>query len=216
MKKNMLKRWCMIGAVLLIFAVSAAGCGNQGGNQDGSEAGDVSELPLYPVSLNGTEIRVGETTMQTLLDAGFKVTVSEMTEDNQINEYEVDPTMELEPNMYYTGGSIWITEHTFAHISFVTGETAGMLGDATIARLEVNLSSQDDAANLAKIEFNGTPVTELSREKAGEDYPDFTGDEGMWFSTGANDYKYGLYFERSSGSLTSFSAECEYDVDWSN
>lgn len=199
---------------MLIFAASAAGCGKQ--TQDGNEESEASEEPLYPVSINGTEIRVGETTMQTLLDAGFKVTVSEMTPDNQINEYEVDPTIELEPNMYYTGGSIWITEHTFAHISFVTGETAGTLGDATVARLEVNLSSQEDVANLEKIEFNGTPVTELSREKAGEDYPDFTGDEGMWFSTGGSDYKYGLYFDRSSGTLNSFSVECKYDVDWSN
>lgn len=214
MKKNLLKRWGIIGAALLILAVSVAGCGKQ--TQDGNEESEAQETPLYPVSLNGTEIRVGETTMQTLLDAGFKVTVSEMTPDNQINEYEVDPTTELEPNMYYTGGSIWITEHTFAHISFVTGETAGTLGDATVARLEVNLSSQEDAANLEKIEFNGTPVTELSREKAGEDYPNFTGDEGMWFSTGGSDYKYGLYFDRSSGTLNSFSAECKYDVDWSN
>lgn len=214
MKKNLLKRWGIIGAALLILAASAAGCGKQ--TQDGNEESEAQETPLYPVSLNGTEIRVGETTMQTLLDAGFKVTVSEMTPDNQINEYEVDPTIELEPNMYYTGGSIWITEHTFAHISFVTGETTGTLGDATVARLEVNLSSQEDAANLEKIEFNGTPVTELSREKAGEDYPDFTGDEGMWFSTGGSDYKYGLYFDRSSGTLNSFSVECKYDVDWSN
>ena len=214
MKKNLLKRWGVIGAALLILAASAAGCGKQ--TQNGNEESEAQEEPLYPVSINGTEIRVGETTMQTLLDAGFKVTVSEMTPDNQINEYEVDPTIELEPNMYYTGGSIWITEHTFAHISFVTGETTGTLGDATVARLEVNLSSQEDAANLEKIEFNGTPVTELSREKAGEDYPDFTGDEGMWFSTGGSDYKYGLYFDRSSGTLNSFSVECKYDVDWSN
>lgn len=214
MKKNLLKRWGVIGAALLILAASAAGCGKQ--TQDGNEESEAQETPLYPVSINGTEIRVGETTMQTLLDAGFKVTVSEMTEGNQINEYEVDPMTELEPNMYYTGGSIWITEHTFAHISFVTGETAGTLGDATVARLEVNLSSQEDAENLEKIEFNGTPVTELSREKAGEDYPDFTGDDAMWFSTGSSEYKYGLYYDTANNRMTSFSVEYKYDVDWSN
>ena len=76
------------------------------------------EEPLYPVSIRGTEIRVGETTVQALLDAGMEVTWSEMTSDMQIEEYVVDPEMELEANSYYSGASIWVTDSTFAHISF--------------------------------------------------------------------------------------------------
>ena len=43
----------------------------------GACSGGEEEKPeetLYPITLSGTEIRVGETTVQALLDKGFKVT----------------------------------------------------------------------------------------------------------------------------------------------
>ena len=104
-----------------------------------------------------------------------------MTPDNQINEYEIDPELELEANMYYSGGSVWITDSTFMHIS-----------------------------------FNEVSVAELNREKAGELFPDFTGDENMWFSTAnLREYDYFTAYD-TDGNLMKFLAEKKYDVDWSS
>lgn len=210
MKKQI---WKKVSALMLafVFLLSMTGCSGKSSEEAEPEAED----PKYSVSIRGTEIMVGETTVQTILDAGMDVTWSEMTSDNQIQEYTVDPEMELEANSYYTGASIWVTDSTFAHISFVTEEEAVTLGDAVIARLEFSLSSQEeDKAAQAEIEFDGVPVTELTRKEAGERYPDFTGDNAMWFSTGLKDYSYGLYYDSNSGNMIKFSVERKYDVDW--
>jgi len=212
MKKKVLKRnnirKGILGVALLATMLAVAGCG--GGKAEESSTEEVQE-PLYPVSINGKEIRVGETTVQALLDDGFKVTVSEMTPDKQINEYEIDPEEELEANSYYSGGSMWITDSTFAHISMVTGEDAVRMGDAVIARLEFHLST-DDAENDG-ISFDGVAVNEISREKAGEMFPDFQGDENMWFSSGLKEYDYFMSFDVEK-MLYTFSVEKKYDVDW--
>ena len=58
-------------------------------------------------------------------------------------------------------------------------------------------------------------ITNFSRERAGEEFPDFTGDENMWFSSyKMREYKYFMSF--SEGKLHSFYAEKNYDVDWSS
>ena len=106
---------------LLVSMTAFAGCSELLGGESSKE-----EETLYPVSVNGREIRVGETTMQTLLDAGYEVTVSEWTEDHSdIEEYEVDPEQLLDADSYYSGGSVWLSESSFAHVSFVTNETPG-------------------------------------------------------------------------------------------
>lgn len=208
------KVWKLFSMLMLAFllALSASGCS---GKEEEPEP-EVEE-PLYMVSIRGTEIRVGETTVQTLLDAGMEVTWSEMTPDMQIEEYVVDPEMELEANSYYSGGSIWVTESTFAHIAFVTDEEAVKLGDAVIAYLEFGLSfNEEDKAAQSEILFDGTPLTELNRDKAGEQFPDFTGDNVQWFSTGLREYKYSMGFDSTSKELTKLSVGKNYDVDWSS
>lgn len=121
----------------------------------------------------------------------------------------------LEPMAYYSGSSIWITEHTFAHVSFVTDEEAVPLGEAVIARVEVNFSTSEEDNAKSIVSFNGVAAKDLTREKAGEIFPDFTGDDNMWFSPSSmRNYKYGVYF--SSGTLHSLSAERRYDVDWNS
>ncbi len=89
-----------------------------------------------------------------------------------------------------------------------------MTGLTILARLEFYMHSEDDPAVLSKIEFDGVPVTELTREKAGEMYPDWTGDEVMWLKYGL-EYKYDLNFDMTSWHMTKFTVEREYDVDWS-
>ena len=209
MKKS-LKTAAIIAAVAAVLALS--GCSGKGAKKETTAAEPAQEL--YPVTVDGKEILVGQTTVQALLDGGLKVTVSEMTEDKQIIQHEVDPEMELEPESYYSGGSVWITDSVFAQISMVTGEEAVRMGDAVIARLEFSLIS-GEKADLDKIEFNGVKVSEISRKKAGEMFPDFTGDEYMWLQKGS-DYEYFMGFSAEDTMLTQFSVEKEYDVDWSS
>ncbi len=204
-------RFSRCAALLLVLCLGfvLAGCGASSSSSSAPEEPE----PVYPLSIQGTEIIVGETPVQALLDAGFDVTWSERDANNQITQHTVDPTEQLDAMSYYTGASIWINEHVFAHVSFVTDEESVPLGQATIARVEISFSySYDDANEDADVVFNGVPAIELTREKAGETFPDFTGDDGMWFSTGLRHYKYGVYY--SSGKLNSISAECIYDVDW--
>ena len=215
MKKVLrLRQWSILGLLFIFFAVTAAGCSNGDDKKDSSD--DKKKGVIYPISINGTEIRVGETTVQTLLDKGFKVTVSEMTSDNKINQYEVDPEAELEANTYYSGGSVWITDKTFAHVSMITGEESVKMGEAVIARIEVSVS-HDELKSLKNILFNGVPITEISREKAGEMFPDFSGDDNMWFSPATmTDYKYFMSFSAEEKILNNFYTEKKYDVDWSS
>lgn len=202
----------MLVSMVLAFAMAMMGCAK---SEAGEDAAKEAQAVIYPVSIDGSEIIIGETTVQTLLDKGLKVTVSEMTEDKQIIEYEVDPEEELEANSYYSGASVWLTEHSFAHISMATDEENVRMGDAVIARLEFSLVSEEKA-ELAKIVFNGVPLSEMTREKAGEVFPDFSGDNNMWFSPAEQlDYKYFMSFD-TEGTITSLSLEKKYDVDWSS
>jgi len=202
MKKNMKLLICLLLA-LTVLGFSAC-------SQDDNSGGSKEEEVLLPIAIKGTEIRVGETTVQALLDQGLDVTW--MDEDYQ--KVTVDPTQELEANAYYTGGSIWVSDSIFAHISFVTEEEPIPLGEAVIARLEFSMYSEDDPAVLKQIEFDGVPVTELTQDKAEEKYPDWTGDEVMWLKYGL-DYSYDLNFDSSTGQLKQFTVERKYDVDWS-
>lgn len=191
------------------LVLMTAGCAS------GEKEEEKAEEVLYPVSIDGTEILVGETTVQALLDKGFKVTVSEMTADKQINEYEIDPEEMLEANSYYSGASIWLTDSSFAHVSLATDEENIRMGDAVIAYMEFSLSATD-RTGLDKIAFNGVPVTELTREKAGEVFPDFTGDQNMLFSQPTMlEYQYFMGFG-ADGMLTQFSVKKDYDVDYSS
>lgn len=212
--KNLLKK-CSITGLLLIFMTAAiTGCV---GETKSDESSEEAPEPVYPVSIDGTEILIGETTVQALLDKGFKMTVSEVTEDNEYYQYEIDPESELEANSYYTGGSIWITDSVFVHISIVTDEEAIRMGDAVIAYLDFSFAGGEEA-DLERIAFNGVPITELNIEKAKEMFPDFTGDDNMWFSPYTmKEYSYFMGFNsQHDGSLIRFSVEKKYDVDWNS
>lgn len=198
-----MKKLVMSGMIMAAALLLAAGCGKK--EKEESQK-------LYPVSVNGSEIRVGETTVQTLTDAGLNITVSKDTGDlSDLSRYELDPDQQLEANTYYSGGAIWISDSVFALISVATGDEAVTMGDAVIARLEFDLAGAEDE-DLSGIQFDGVPVSEITREKAGEMCPDFTGDENMWLQYGS-DYKYDLNFD-SEGKMIKFSVEKKYDVDW--
>mgnify|MGYP006922122352 FL=1 len=211
--KNIFKRSGILALLLFFITTAVTGCSGERKEEPVEEV----EEPVYPVTIDNVEIRIGETTVQSLLDKGFKMTVSELTPDNEYYQYEIDPELELEANSYYTGGSIWITDQIFVHISIVTDEEAIRMGDAVIAYLDFSLAGGDEA-DLERIAFNGVPITELNRDKAGEMFPDFTGDENMWFSPYTmKEYSYFLGFNSQTDySLMRFSVEKEYDVDWNS
>ena len=196
---------CMVLTAFLLFLPACS--------QKDSESGQETEKEevLLPISINGKEIRVGETTVQTLLDEGLDVSWV----DENYNRITVDPSTQLEANSYYTGGSIKVTDSMSFSISLVTDEEAVSLGQAVIARLDLRMAGEDDKSVLETISFDGVPVTELTREKAGEKYPDWTGDEVMWLKYGL-EYKYDLNFDISTGYLSGFAVECKYDVDWNS
>lgn len=201
--KKLRSLFCFLLAALMLL-VSAC-------SQDDSENSKKEEEVLLPISVNGQEIRVGETTVQTLLDEGLDVSWV----DDNYERITVDPTTQLEANAYYTGGSIKVTDNMSFSISLATDEEAVPLGQAVIARLELNMASEDDESVLKTISFDGVPVTELTREKAGDKYPDWTGDENMWLHYGL-DYKYDLIFNNATGKLSGFTVERTYDVDWNS
>lgn len=212
--KNRMKTYSsffQLGMILILAVVLTVGCGGNSGEKKEADNAEQSEN-LYPVTIDGIEVRVGETTMQTLLDAGLKVTVSEKTADNKINQYEIDPDTELEAYTYYTGASIFITDSIVAHVSFVTGEEAVKMGDAVVAYLEISFVNAD-TEELEKIALDGVPISEISREKAGEMFPDLTGDENMLLKYG-KEYKYTFSFTLPDHMLSNISLTKQYDVDW--
>ncbi len=190
----------------LMLCLSACGKDDGGSGQDGDKT-DV----LLPISINGKEIRVGETTVQTLLDEGLEVSWV----DEDYNRITVDPATQLEANAYYTGGSIKVSDDMSFKISFTTDEEEVSLGQAVIARLELTVAAESDKSVLETISFDGVPVTELTQETAVEKYPDWTGNEVMWLHYGL-EYKYDLNFDISTGYLNKFAVERTYDVDWNS
>ncbi len=200
-KKKNRSLLCLMLAVLML---SLSACG---ANDDGADQEDNTEV-LLPISINDKEIKVGETTLQTLLDEGFEVSWV----DENYERITIDPSTQLEANSYYTGGSIKVSEGLSFMISLATDEEVP-LGQAVIARLEATLVTETDKSILEKIAFDGVPVTELTQEKAAEKYPDWTGNEVMWLHYGL-EYKYDLNFDMSTGYLNKFAVERTYDVDW--
>lgn len=203
-----IKKSSLLCLMLALSTLFLSACGQKGGQEEEKEA----EV-LLPISINGSEIRVGETTLQGLLDMGLDVSWV----DENYQRVVIDPTTELEANSYYTGGSIKMSDHMSFSISLATEDEAVPLGQAVIARMELNMAMEmaaaDDKSVLESISFDGTPVTEWTREKAVEKYPDWTGNEAMWLSYGL-EYKYDLNFDYSTGELNRFSVERVYDVDW--
>ena len=194
--------------ILVVFMLFLSACGkDDGGSSQGGGNNDV----LLPISINGKEIRVGETTVQTLLDEGLDVSWV----DEDYNRITVDPATQLEENSYYTGGSIKVSDNMSFMISFTTDEEEVSLGQAVIARLELTIAAEDDKSVLETITFDGVPVTELTQEKVAEKYPDWTGNEVMWLYYGL-EYKYDLNFDISTGYLNKFAVERTYDVDWNS
>lgn len=85
-------------------------------------SGESKKPPLFVAcNINGTEIRVGETKIQVLLDAGYEIAWSEMIPGTppKIEEYTLDPEMQLERNSYYSGAHVTVGDHISVLISLI-------------------------------------------------------------------------------------------------
>lgn len=193
---------CHKGFLFLMTVLLLAGCSSKEKEPETDPADKV-----YPVTIHGTEIIVGETSVSALLDAGFNITVSEMDNQKNITVYEIDPTQELEANSYYSGGTLRQGDTIYGKVSLVTEEAVPM-GQAVIARLEMDGYDYDKST----VTLAGVPLDQMTGEKAKEVIADLGGDENMMFHSG-DQYETFLSFDME-GTFQKFSIEKKYDVDW--
>ncbi len=207
-----MEKFGKVGILVCAILMLMSGC-SLGINSEPEKPGDGQDSNtkqvLYPVSVDGKEIRVGESTVQTLLDDGLKVTVAE-TKNNEVKHYEVDPDTELEPGSYYTGIRIWITDDVYAEVALVTDEKEVRIGEAVIAKMEFHLSG-GEKADLDRIVFSGVPASEMTRAKAENVFPDFQAEGSRWTQKG-DDYYYDMNFSSGDKLLTDFTLEKIYTV----
>lgn len=155
-----------------------------------------------PVTIDGLEILVGTTTLQPLLDAGLAVRISEWTGE-QVVERDIDPEETLAAGTSETDISFWITDSAFARLSLEAGGADVRMGDAVISRLALHLSHQTDTLP-DQVSINGVPVTELSRARAGEMFPDYE-QEDLSITQQGEDYKCTFMFIPGTYALYQFS-----------
>lgn len=203
-----MKKGLKLCLVLMFGAVLITGCSGQ----KEPEPDEVPEAAdqAYPIVIDGKEIIVGETNVSKLLAEGFQITVSEMDNDKNVTVYEIDPNAMLDGNSYYSGGTLRKGDTGYASISMVTGESSAPMGEAVISRLE--FTAVTAKYDISTISLAGVPLDELTREKAGEVFPNFTGDDYMWLYYGKSYHTFTSF--DMEGKLSKFSVERKYDVDW--
>lgn len=132
-------------AAALSFLAAAAGCGS------GKEE-------IYPLAVDGTEIVLDQTAMQTIYDAGFEVSVMD-TSTGSIQWYEVEPDMPLDVDSIYTEIYIGKGGEPYAVVGVVTEE-------ACAVKNGVIYSFTSAEGGLDKISISSVPLTDLTEEKA--------------------------------------------------
>lgn len=195
-----MKKMILTGIALILAMAFLTGCSKK------EEEAPPELLMLaehsIPVTIDGTEIVVGTTTLQPLLDAGFPVKVAEWT-GSEVVEYDIDPDDTLAAGTSETEISFWVTDSAFVRLSLEAGGTNTRMGDATISRLALHLSHHTETLP-DNISIDGVPVTELSRARAGEMFPDFE-QEDLSIVQQGEDYKCTFMFIPGTYALYQFS-----------
>lgn len=191
--------------VLFITAIILTGC--SGDKKTAEQTASAAELPelsqvWIPVTVDGHEIIVGKTTIQELLDADFPLMVSEWDGSN-VTQHEIDPDAKLPAGSALTEISFYITDAAFARISIWTDAESIQIKEAPITRLELHLSHNVESLP-EDIFLDGVSVAELSRQKAGEMFPDFE-QEDLSISQRGADYQCTLMFSPKTLNLYQFS-----------
>ena len=191
MKKELGKRLAAVWVGLLL-AVSVAGCGSKEGE-------------IYPLTVDGTGITLDVTTMQTIYDAGFEVTV---LDTSTMERYEIAPDTPLEADSVYTGVSIGKGGDVYASLSVVTEEACAI--NESVIYSFTGFGNYADKITIAEV-----PLTELTEEKAkgiekkledGEYYQSYVSDSRILRITRENGAK---------GAVTQLEVEVRYEIDYS-
>ncbi len=191
MKKELGKRLAAVWVGLLL-AVSVAGCGSKEGE-------------IYPLTVDGTGITLDVTTMQTIYDAGFEVTV---LDTSTMERYEIAPDTPLDADSVYTGVSIGKGGDVYASLSVVTEEACAI--NESVIYSFTGFGNYADKITIAEV-----PLTELTEEKAkgiekkledGEYYQSYVSDSRILRITRENGAK---------GAVTQLEVEVRYEIDYS-
>lgn len=194
MKRNLMKR-AVAAMMSLVFCLTMAACGGGGSDK------------AYPVSLDGTEILVGETTMSALYDAGYTIVAHG---ENFTQSMEIEATEQLEADSYYSQIFAKKGEESLIMLAVVTEKSAIPISEAVIAN--VKLYNEE---GIAKASFDGVAVADLDFDTLKEHVPGAKlNEDGLLASVSGNNYTLFVYYE--DGKVTSLEMKKNYDVDFSS
>lgn len=165
---------------------------------------------VYPVTLDGTEIIVGETTLSTLYDAGY--TIMALNIGTKMGSTELDASFELDANSYFTGLYAKKGDVKMATLAIVTDSKAVPASEAVIGTVKVN-SELDHPMD--KATFDGVTISELTAETTKEHVPDSTiRDDGS--AAYLHGDKYSIQVDFENGVPISLEMKRKYDVDYTS
>lgn len=219
----MLKRILAIltcAALILSFSLVLTGCQNASDDPDDEIEYIEPEAPeqpkketLYPIVFDNTEILVGETTVQTVLDGGLRVTIMQVdlsSAEFSVIETDIMTDLPMEANTFYSGAAVRMGEVVKANVSLITGDSEVPMSETIIGDLELDLA-EVSAEELAKIKFNGVALSEMTFDKAKSTFPEFDGDETEYHKEGKK-YSYSMSFE--NGALKTLKVARNYTVEY--
>lgn len=195
-----MKKILLSGFAFILFVTLLTGCSKK--EEETLPEPLMLAQHSVPVVIDDLEIIVGTTTLQPLLDADLPIIVSEWVDDH-VEEREIDSNETLAAGTSMTEISFWITDSVFARISVEAGESDIRMGDATISRLALHLSHLTDTLP-DYIFIDGVSITELSRTRAAQMFPDFEQDDLSIMQQG-EDYRCTLMFSPGTYALYQFS-----------
>lgn len=162
----------------LLLAALLAGCGEK----------DIDPT----IKLLDTEVKVGETQIQTLLDAGF-----ELCQYDSGDWYSIPEDVDLDADSYYGDITVIHGEEIIGDISIVTDE-AVPLGEGKVADVIIY-----NDAPMDRVSYMGTPLSEMTQEKAKELVPGLedAGDGILNYEKGDYIVRFGYEDDGSFGAM---------------
>lgn len=117
----------------------------------------------YLITIDGTDIIVGETTLNTLYEAGYSI-LNPRGDFSDLEEVNAD--YELEANAAFNQLYVRKDDVNFAELTIITGEADAPASEAVIARVIVCGSDE-----ISKVSFSGVAVSNLTVEMLKEYLP---------------------------------------------
>lgn len=205
------KKILLMGILSIIMAFLATGCSDDKQASDEQKENKISLA--YPITIDGTEIKIRETTIGELLNNGFEINVLEQNETGSIDRYTIDLDTRAEPDTYYSGGTLSKDNILYGNIALITDKSVDTLKDAVIARLEIRLGTNE--FDPKDISFANIPLSELTFDKANEELKglEALGNLKNLMSGRDDEYDISLQFNPDGGVVV-VSVEGIYDIDF--